>query len=118
MPDQPSGRRARRRGNGEGTIAIAPTAATPPPSTSPAPTALAAANGSTAGPEPTSPRNLATLAHGVANGVVVPTRSPTLSDYLDYWMTHVVEPKLRPCGCPKLRVGLLSWRSVTGEAAA
>ena len=28
------------------------------------------------------------------------------------------ETGARPCGCPKLRIGLLSWRSVTGEVAA
>jgi integrase len=39
----------------------------------------------------------------VQTGAVIPTRSPTLSSYLDYWMTEVVEPKLRPTTAAKYR---------------
>jgi len=45
---------------------------------------------------------LAEVAQRVASGaVLLPTRSPTLSEYLDYWMTQVVEPALRPTSVSK-----------------
>jgi hypothetical protein len=97
------GRLARKRGNGEGTI-------------------TKRADGRYAGavfvtrPDGTRGRKwiygrtraevaakLTALAQRAQSGPVVPTRSPTLSSYLDYWMTEVVEPKLRPTTAAEYR---------------
>lgn len=97
------GRRTSRRGNGEGTIARR-------------------ADGRYAGayfvtrPDGTHGRKwvygptradvaarLAEIAQQAQDGRPIPTRSPTLSEYLDYWMHEVVEPKLRPTTLAKYR---------------
>jgi len=95
-PSAARGRRARKRGNGEGTI-------------------FKRADGRyTAGifvnrPDGTRSRKwiygrtraevaaaLAGLAQRVEAGAVVPTRSPNLSEYLTYWLTDVITPSRRP----------------------
>jgi integrase len=112
-PDGPSaptstarGRRARKRGNGEGTI-------------------FKRADGRyTAGifvtrPDGTRGRKwiygrtraavaaeLARLAQRVEAGAVVPTRSPNLSEYLTYWLTDVITPSRRPTTVAKYRTAI------------
>jgi integrase len=49
---------------------------------------------------------LAQLAQRVDSGAVIPTRSPTLSDYLTYWLKEVAEPKLRPTTLSKYRTAV------------
>jgi hypothetical protein len=39
----------------------------------------------------------------VQSRAVVPTRSPTLSEYLEYWLAEVAAPKLRPTTVSKYR---------------
>ena len=49
---------------------------------------------------------LAELTQRVQSGAVVPTRSPTLSEYLNYWLAEVAEPKLRPTTTAKYRTAV------------
>ena len=49
---------------------------------------------------------LARLAKHVDSGAVVPTRSPTLSDYLTYWHAEVVLPTRRPTTVAKYRTAI------------
>jgi excisionase family DNA binding protein len=49
---------------------------------------------------------LAELAQRVHTGAVIATRSPTLSEYLDYWIKEVAEPKLRPTTVSKYRTAI------------
>ena len=49
---------------------------------------------------------LTRLAHRVETGEVIPTRSPTVSQYLSYWLTEVAEPKLRPTTIAKYRTAI------------
>ena len=49
---------------------------------------------------------LTRLAHRVETGAVIPTRSPTVSQYLSYWLTEVAEPKLRPTTIAKYRTAI------------
>ena len=37
------------------------------------------------------------------SGAVIPTRSPSLSGFLDYWLAEVAGPKLRPTTVAKYR---------------
>ena len=46
---------------------------------------------------------LVELSRKVHAGVPVPTRSPTLSEFLRYWMAEVVQPRLRPTTTAKYR---------------
>lgn len=46
---------------------------------------------------------LGELSQKVQSGVPVPTRPPTLSAFLQYWMTEVVQPRLRPTTVAKYR---------------
>jgi integrase len=105
-PSAARGRRARKRGNGEGTI-------------------FKRADGRyTAGifvnrPDGTRSRKwiygrtraevaaaLAGLAQRVEAGAVVPTRSPNLSEYLTYWLTDVITPSRRPTTVAKYRTAI------------
>jgi integrase len=49
---------------------------------------------------------LTELAQRVETGAVIPTRFPTLSDYLIYWLAEVAEPKLRPTTAAKYRTAI------------
>lgn len=49
---------------------------------------------------------LAELAQRIQTGAVIPTRSPTLAEYLDRWMAEVAEPKLRPATVAKYRTAV------------
>ena len=51
-------------------------------------------------------RELARLAQRVESGAVIPTRSPTLSDYLTTWLNGVVAPGLRPTTLAKYRTAV------------
>jgi hypothetical protein len=90
------GRRARKRGNGEGTIAkradgryVAAIFVTRPDGTRGRKWIYGRTRAEVAA-------QLTTLAQRVQAGAVVPTRSPTLSSYLDYWLTEVVDPSSAP----------------------
>ncbi len=51
-------------------------------------------------------RRAARLAKHVDSGALVPTRSPTLSDYLTYWHAEVVLPARRPTTVAKYRTAI------------
>lgn len=103
-PPEPSHRRRpRKRGNGEGTIAkradgryAAAIFVTRPDGTRGRKWIYGRTRAEVAA-------KLTTLTQRVQAGAVVPTRSPTLSSYLDYWLTEVVQPKLRPTTAAKYR---------------
>lgn len=106
MPDQPAGRRQRRRGNGEGTIAKRSDGRYAPAIHVTRPDGTRGRKWIYGRTRTEVANKLATLAQRVAAGAVMPTRSPTLSDYLNYWMTEVVEPKLRPTSVSKYRTAV------------
>jgi integrase len=49
---------------------------------------------------------LAQLAHRVHAGTVIPTKSVTLAEYLQYWLGEVAGPKLRPTTVAKYRTAV------------
>ncbi|GAA2848056.1 site-specific integrase [Pseudonocardia halophobica] len=46
---------------------------------------------------------LTEVAQKVNSGSVMPTRSPTVAEFLDYWLREVVDPKLRPTTASRYR---------------
>jgi integrase len=95
--------RRRKRGNGEGTISrrsdgryTAAIYVTRPDGTRGRKWIYGSTRAEVAG-------KLTQLAQRVESGAVVPTRSPTVSDYLTYWLIEVAEPKLRPTTIAKYR---------------
>lgn len=46
---------------------------------------------------------LTEIAQKVNSGAVMPTRSPTVAEFLDYWLNEVVDPKLRPTTASRYR---------------
>lgn len=100
------GRRARKRGNGEGTITrradgryVAALYVDRPDNTRGRKWIYGRTRAEVAG-------ELARLAQRVDAGAVVPTRSPTLSDYLTTWLDEVVAPGLRPTTLAKYRTAV------------
>jgi integrase len=105
-PSATRGRRARKRGNGEGTIAkradgryVAAICVTRPDGTRGRKWLYGRTRAEVAA-------ELARLAKHVDSGAVVPTRSPTLSDYLTYWHAEVVLPARRPTTVAKYRTAI------------
>jgi integrase len=104
MPER--ARRARKRGNGEGTISkradgryTAAIFVTRPDGSRGRKWIYGRNRAEVAG-------KLAQLAQRVQSGTVVATRSPTLSEYLEYWLKEVAEPKLRPTTISKYRTAV------------
>lgn len=102
-PDRDRTRAGRKRGNGEGTISkradgryTAAIFVTRPDGTRGRKWIYGRTRTEVAG-------KLTELAQRVQSGAVIPTRSPTVSAYLDYWLTEVAEPKLRPTTLAKYR---------------
>ena len=100
------GRRARKRGNGEGTISkradgryVAALYVSRPDGTR-------GRNWTYGSTRAEVARELARLAQRVESGAVIPTRSPTLSDYLTTWLHDVVAPGLRPTTLAKYRTAV------------
>ena len=99
-------RRPRKRGNGEGTISkrsdgryTAAIYVTRPDGSRGRKWIYGSTRAEVAG-------KLTQLAQRVETGAVIPTRSPTVSDYLSYWLTEVAEPKLRPTTVAKYRTAI------------
>jgi integrase len=99
-------RRARKRGNGEGTISkradgryVAALYVSRPDGTRGRKWIYGSTRAEVA-------RELARLAQRVESGAVIPTRSPTLSDYLTTWLNDVVAPGLRPTTLAKYRTAV------------
>ena len=103
----PSGRsRRRRRGNGEGTISkrsdgryTAAIYVTRPDGTRGRKWIYGTTRTEVAG-------KLTRLAQRVETGAVIPTRSPTVSEYLTVWLAEVAAPKLRPTTVAKYRTAI------------
>jgi integrase len=98
--------RRRKRGNGEGTISkrsdgryTAAIYVTRPDGTRGRKWIYGSSRAEVAG-------KLTRLAHRVETGAVIPTRSPTMSEYLTYWLVDVAEPKLRPTTIAKYRTAI------------
>lgn len=98
--------RARRRGNGEGTISkrtdgryTAAIFVTRPDGSRGRKWIYGRTRAEVAG-------KLTDLAQRVQSGAVIPTRSPTLSGFLDYWLAEVAGPKLRPTTVAKYRTAV------------
>jgi integrase len=98
--------RRRKRGNGEGTISkrsdgryTAAIYVTRPDGTRGRKWIYGSSRAEVAG-------KLTRLAHRVETGAVIPTRSPTVSEYLSYWLREVAEPKLRPTTIAKYRTAI------------
>jgi integrase len=98
--------RRRKRGNGEGTISkrsdgryTAAIYVTRPDGTRGRKWIYGSSRAEVAG-------KLTRLAHRVETGAVIPTRSPTVSEYLTYWLVEVAEPKLRPTTIAKYRTAI------------
>ncbi|MHA6631778.1 site-specific integrase [Pseudonocardia sichuanensis] len=105
-PEPDRSRRARKRGNGEGTISkradgryTAAIYVTRPDGTRGRKWIYGRTRAEVA-------TKLADLAQRVQTGSVIPTRTPTLSSYLDYWLKEVAEPKLRPTTLSKYRTAI------------
>jgi hypothetical protein len=106
VPSAARGRRARKRGNGEGTIArradgrfVAAFYVTRPDGTRGRKWLYGRTRAEVAA-------ELARLAKRVDSGAVVPTRSPTLSAFLTYWLAEVVVPARRPTTVAKYRTAI------------
>lgn len=100
------GRRARKRGNGEGTIFkradgryVAALYVSRPDGTRGRKWIYGSTRAEAA-------RELARLAQRAESGAVIPTRSPTLSDYFTTWLHDVVAPGLRPTTLAKYRTAV------------
>jgi integrase len=98
--------RARRRGNGEGTISkradgryTAAIFVTRPDGSRGRKWIYGRTRAEVAG-------KLTDLAQRVQSGAVIPTRSPTVSGFLDYWLAEVAGPKLRPTTVAKYRTAI------------
>lgn len=101
--DAPQRGRGRKRGNGEGTIAkrsdgryVAAAYVTRPDGTRGRKWIYGKTRAEVA-------HKLAELSQRVNAGTIIPTRTPTVSEYLDYWLKEVAEPKLRPTTMAKYR---------------
>ncbi|GAA3238401.1 site-specific integrase [Pseudonocardia petroleophila] len=102
-PDAPHRGRGRKRGNGEGTIAkradgryVAAAYVTRPDGSRGRKWIYGKTRTDVA-------QKLAELTQRVNAGGIIPTRTPTVSEYLDYWLKEVAEPKLRPTTMAKYR---------------
>jgi Phage integrase, N-terminal SAM-like domain len=51
-------------------------------------------------------RKLADIAQRINAEAVMPTRSPTVGEYLDYWLAEVAMPRLRPTTIAKYRIAI------------
>ena len=96
----------RRRGNGEGTITrradgryAAAIFVTRPDGTRGRKWVYGRTRAEVAG-------KLIAIAQRVRAGAVMPTRSPTVGEYLDYWLPEVVAPRLRPTTISKYRTAI------------
>lgn len=101
--DTPQRGRRRKRGNGEGTIAkrsdgryVAAAYVTRPDGSRGRKWIYGKTRIEVA-------EKLAELSQRANAGAVIPTRTPTVSEYLDYWLREVAEPKLRPTTMAKYR---------------
>ncbi len=102
----PPARRGRKRGNGEGTITrradgryTAAIFVIRPDGTRGRKWVYGATRAEVA-------RKLVELTQRVNAGVVMPTRSPTVGEYLDYWLAEVAMPRLRPTTIAKYRTAI------------
>jgi integrase len=98
--------RRRKRGNGEGTVSkrsdgryTAAIYVTRPDGTRGRKWIYGSSRAEVAG-------KLTRLTHRVETGAVIPTRSPTVSEYLTDWLVEVAEPKLRPTTIAKYRTAI------------